>query len=383
MNKILTIVLLSLITINTTYAQNVIIPDANFKAYLVADTAINTNADTEIQVTEASAYSGHMYISSTVDVANLTGIEAFNNLTSLQISENTNLTTINLTGCAALTSFICTKGGLTSLNISTNTNLEVLSCWDNNLTSLNVSNNTALKQLLCHTNNIPSLDVSTNVALEKLLCSNNPLGTLNVATNTSLTELGCSSNNLSTIDVSNNLLLDALTCNNNQLTDIDLSVNNAIVSFSCINNSLLNLNVANGNNAILQSLRTVGNPNLYCIKVDSGYTPPTGTYNFAKAANASYNTSCAINTAVSSIQKEQLAISVYPNPTSGQLTLDLFAEPQDIEVEVSNIMGQTVLQQQYTNTQRINLELEGASGLYFVNIKSKKGLNKTVSVIKK
>ena len=35
------------------FGQNVNIPDANFKAYLVGNTAINTNGDSEIQVSEA------------------------------------------------------------------------------------------------------------------------------------------------------------------------------------------------------------------------------------------------------------------------------------------------------------------------------------------
>ena len=34
------------------FGQNVNIPDANFKAYLVGNSAINTNGDTEIQVSE-------------------------------------------------------------------------------------------------------------------------------------------------------------------------------------------------------------------------------------------------------------------------------------------------------------------------------------------
>ena len=33
------------------FGQNVNIPDVNFKAYLVGNTAINTNGDTEISVT--------------------------------------------------------------------------------------------------------------------------------------------------------------------------------------------------------------------------------------------------------------------------------------------------------------------------------------------
>jgi len=53
--------LLSILTIATSgfivNAQNVVIPDANFKAYLLGNSSINTNADNEIQVSEASAYS--------------------------------------------------------------------------------------------------------------------------------------------------------------------------------------------------------------------------------------------------------------------------------------------------------------------------------------
>ena len=40
------------------FGQNVNIPDTNFKAFLVGDTAINTNGDTEIQVSEANIFSG-------------------------------------------------------------------------------------------------------------------------------------------------------------------------------------------------------------------------------------------------------------------------------------------------------------------------------------
>ena len=39
-------------------AQNVNIPDANFKAYLVGNSSINTNMDSEIQVSEAGVFTG-------------------------------------------------------------------------------------------------------------------------------------------------------------------------------------------------------------------------------------------------------------------------------------------------------------------------------------
>ena len=57
--------------------QNVTIPDANFKAYLVGNTSINTNMDTEIQVSEANSFSGEISCGS-MNISDLTGIEEFN-----------------------------------------------------------------------------------------------------------------------------------------------------------------------------------------------------------------------------------------------------------------------------------------------------------------
>ena len=84
------------------FGQNVNIPDINFKRYLVGNTAINTNGDKEIQVSEASAFKGEIDCSE-MKISNLTGIEAFTALTelryystqrSLDLSKNTALTSL-------------------------------------------------------------------------------------------------------------------------------------------------------------------------------------------------------------------------------------------------------------------------------------------------
>ena len=67
--------------------QNVNIPDANFKAYLVGNTAINTNLDNEIQVSEANAFTGSIDCSS-LSISDLTGIEEFTDLTILSCGNN-------------------------------------------------------------------------------------------------------------------------------------------------------------------------------------------------------------------------------------------------------------------------------------------------------
>ena len=146
--KKLLLVLLALPLIG--FGQNVNIPDVNFKAYLVGFGSINTNGDTEIQVSEAAAFNGAIYCFN-LNISNLTGIEAF----------------------TALTSLFCGNNQLTSLDVSKNTALTDLECDRNQLTSLDVSKNTALTWLYCGANQLTSLDVSKNTALTELSCEDN------------------------------------------------------------------------------------------------------------------------------------------------------------------------------------------------------------------
>ena len=56
------------------FGQNVNIPDANFKAYLVGNAAINTNGDSEIQVSEANSFNGAIDCSN-MNIIDLTGLD--------------------------------------------------------------------------------------------------------------------------------------------------------------------------------------------------------------------------------------------------------------------------------------------------------------------
>jgi len=107
-----------------------------------------------------------------------------------------NLTSLNVSGCTALTDLNCSRNDLTSLDVSKNTKLTELDCGYNNLISLDVSKNTALILLDCYYNNLTSLNVSGCTALTDLSCSGNNLTSLDVSKNTALTYLSCSSNNL-------------------------------------------------------------------------------------------------------------------------------------------------------------------------------------------
>ena len=157
------------------------IPDANFKAYLLGNSLINTNGDTEIQVSEANAFTGGISLVEPKEE----GEGGMDDIKGMNIS--------NLTGIEAFTA------------------LTLLNCWGNQLTSLDVSQNTALTILSCGENQLTSLDVSQNTALTTLLCASNQLTTLDVSQNTALTLLGCAGNQLTSLDVRNG--------NNTNLTD--------------------------------------------------------------------------------------------------------------------------------------------------------------------
>jgi len=138
-------------------AQNVNIPDANFKALLVANTLINTNADAEISLAEAAAYNGTISAES-VGINDFTGIEAFTALTRLKCGFNL-ATTLDLTYNVSLTYVNCTSNSLTTLNVTNLTQIDTLNCSSNNLTCLDLHTNTGLRVLDCSTNNLTGLNL--------------------------------------------------------------------------------------------------------------------------------------------------------------------------------------------------------------------------------
>src|ERR1035437_1826890 len=197
-------VILTFFMVTNANAQNVNIPDANFKAALVADLTINTNGDGEIQISEAVAYNGSIYVAN-IGISDMTGIESFPNINYLN----------------------CAQNNITNLDVSHNTALTYLGCYNNHLTSLDVSYNTALQQLYCFSNSINILDVSHNSALLYLTCNNNNLSSLDMSHNPALLNLNCGYNQLGTLDMSHNTALTWLEGNNNSLTSINVSNNTA------------------------------------------------------------------------------------------------------------------------------------------------------------
>lgn len=153
----LTTFILSFLFIGFLSAQNVNIPDANFKAALVGNPLINTSGDSEIQLSEATAYTGTINVNS-MGISNMTGIEAFTNVTRLYCGFNS-LTTLDLSYNVSLTYVNCVSNSLTTLDVAECTNLDTLYCQINNLTCLDLHNNTNLNAVNCNSNNLTALNL--------------------------------------------------------------------------------------------------------------------------------------------------------------------------------------------------------------------------------
>lgn len=135
MKKLLLFSTLIFITCFTTLiSQNVNIPDPTFKSLLVGTAIINTNSDTEIQVSEAMAFTGTISCHSQF-ISDLTGIEAFVNITELQCQNNL-LTNLDLSYNTSLNSIRCNNNQLVSLNLANGNNLSLWQVWANNNNSL-------------------------------------------------------------------------------------------------------------------------------------------------------------------------------------------------------------------------------------------------------
>lgn len=97
-------------------AQIISIPDANFKAKLIANN-IDTDNDGEIQLEEALNVTG-LYLNSS-NISSLEGLENFSNVVTLWCSDNP-LTEINLCGTAVSTLFCSDNPNLVAINLKNN-----------------------------------------------------------------------------------------------------------------------------------------------------------------------------------------------------------------------------------------------------------------------
>ena len=181
---------ISVLFLNYSNAQQTYVPDDVLEQYLIDqgyDTVLDDYVLTNniINITEIDL--------GAKGVSDLTGIEDFTALVTLDISENTLLN---------------------SVNINSNTALINLNAWNTSISNINLSNNTALEYLNIYNTLISNIDVSNNTSLDYISIASTSISELDISNNTLLNYLNVSQTNLSNLNVTNSAALDFLLANN-------------------------------------------------------------------------------------------------------------------------------------------------------------------------
>ena len=307
----------------------VTIPDANFKAKLIQNTAINTNGNSEIECSEAEVYTGAINVDNS-EIADMTGIKAFANITSLSCNGNDtfNFTALDVSGLGALTTVSCTGNwffnnldvsnctALTTFTVDTSTGgvdqtINASGCtsltsfttapWSN--LSLNLSGCTSLAGLNISNKNVKALDITNCSALATLDVSHNQLTQLPLTGCNALTSINCSYNSITLLAVGNALPLTQLDCSFNQLTALNVLDNTHLTTLNCSNNRLPYLLVSN-NAALTQLDCSTNNIGYLDVNNNSALTAINCSHNNLNALNVNSNTAlgslnCSYNNLIS------------------------------------------------------------------------------------
>lgn len=272
------------------------------------------------------------------------------NINSLEC-QNNQLNTLDVSGLTLLERILCRNNSIEILDFSNNKNLEVIACKNN---SLNIANG--------FNQNLSFLDASFNPSLKGI-----QIDDVN-AINNDWTKDGIASysencivaipgsnfeqalidlnyddvidgfvlveaiNTVTNLNVANNEIADLtgieaftalefLEVQNNNLTTLDLSLHTSLVDVYCFDNQSISLNIKNGNNLNVTFFVAQANSNLTCIQVDDESNPIIGTGSFAIDQASSFSEDCSGSLSINDL--DALVFSLYPNPSKGNVTIDV------------------------------------------------------------
>ena len=118
------------------------------------------------------------------------------------------------------------------------------------------------------------------------------------------------------------------------------------------------------------------------LDCDNDFTPIPGatSYSFTPTANGNYavqfidngcvdTSACVAITTVGIIENNfGHDFILYPNPTNGEITIELGETYGLITAKVSGIAGQTIQRKTYQNTNKLNFFIDAAPGIYFIEL---------------
>ena len=390
MKKITLLLVIICLNSANVLAQLTSIPDPNFEQVLIDLGYDSGPIDGWVFTNNISSVTS--LIVGNKGITDLTGIEDFsalttlncnnNELTSLDVSQNTlmeilsctanSLTSLDVSGNLGLTALVCNNNNIS--NLVTNNSLQYLNCKGNNLTSLNLSNYTDLTSLFCSVNQLTSLFLNNCSSLGTLDASDNSISSINLNSLSSLETLDLENNMLANLTISNNTLLTDVACGNNNIGSLNLSNNTALNSLFCNDNNLISLDLRNGNNTAMANneFNATNNPNLNCISVDNENYSNTTWFNID--TQTAFFFDCDVTTFIPDDNFEQALIDLgYDSgplddsvPTfniNGITTLDVSAKSINDLTGIENFMALEYLNCSINNIQATTLSLNSLINL--------------------
>ena len=82
-------------------------------------------------------------------------------------------------------------------------------------------------------------------------------------------------------------------------------------------------------------------------------------------------------------EKSNSYIRVYPNPSTGSYLIDLGAEYAEVKMDVTSVTGQVMLQKNYFNTQKLEIDLDAKPGIYILALHFGNGEDHNIRLFKK
>jgi len=358
-------------------AQIINIPDANFKATLLLANAsngiarntlgqyivIDANGNSEVEISEALEVSD-LYVNNR-NITSLQGIEYFTNISLLDCSFN-QITTLDLTNNVAIQNLFSSHN---SINITVLPNFIypiIIDLSYNALSNINLSNISQLVSLFLNNNNLTSI-VFDNPNYTFLVdgginVSHNPLVNLDLGQlKNSPMQMG---EPFDSIEISNTLLTQII-CPSVTVKYyyIDSNPNLELISFK--NQKLENF----VDNDFDTGVSITNNPNLSMICVDNLSGVSTSEQQFFE--NYLNNPSILVSATVCNLGNtaEELLSSfvLYPNPTAGELQIDLPSGTNVKTITIYNTLGKKTAI--FTNTTKLDVSTL-SQGTYFITVET-------------
>jgi hypothetical protein len=163
-------------------------------------------------------------------------------------------------------------------------------------------------------------------------------------------------------------------------TTLNLTINAVNISTTLTGITL----TANASGASYQWIDCNNGNTLIQGAITQSFTP-TVNGNYAvivTTANCTDTSGCQAINSVGIDEMGASIIEVYPNPTSGKVQIILGEAYQNTSVKLINALGQELLHKTYISTKEITFEIEGAPGVYFLEIETTDQVLGRIRVIK-